>query len=78
VSEIAVAIAGWGPYCLVERTPDMRAWENATALCGQTVLTCNLGGEPRPWEPYSDAVCGNCLAAHWSTSPHTARSAAKS
>jgi hypothetical protein len=81
VSEIAAAFAlamrGVGPYCLVERTPDTRAWADATALCGQSVLVCNHGGGLLRWEPPGDPVCADCLAVHHrSNSPHAARSAA--
>jgi hypothetical protein len=81
VSEIAAAFAlairGVGPYCLVVRTPGTRVWQDATALCGESVLVCNDGGGLRRWEPPGDPVCADCLNAHHrSMSPRSAPSVA--
>ncbi|GAA0923561.1 hypothetical protein [Nonomuraea longicatena] len=72
-----LAIRGLGPYCLVERTPETRVWEEDTALCGQSVMVCNQGGKLRAWEPADDPVCAECLSIHQRSAPPTPETAAE-
>jgi hypothetical protein len=59
----ALAIAGVGPFCVVEIHSELLVSQRAVAMCGRRVLVCDRFGGLFVWIPSEDEVCADCVDA---------------